>query len=185
GAVSGSGGGGGSGAVAGSAGAGTGGGVAGSGGYGGGCCANDLECPQWFEGEPEDEPYPGGENVCVNGNCIPSAPPGRCWRDSDCGPGVSCEGEFVCGCLADCAAADQLGWCGAPPPPPPGPYCCNTDFDCGDFQYVPCVNNVCKQPVPAACWTDAECPSNKKCVGASVCPCLALCSVEDHPGKCL
>ena len=174
----------GSGAVGGVAGGGAVGGVAGAGGISP-CCTSDLSCPQWF-GDSEDEPFPGS-TVCVEGNCIPSAPPGRCWRDSDCGKGVSCNGAFVCPCGMDCYAADQLGWCGGPPPPPPPPPpggCCKTDYDCGDFVYTPCVNNVCKQPVPGKCWKDTECPKGKKCVGAFVCGCLALCAAPDTPGTC-
>jgi hypothetical protein len=102
-----------------------------------------------------------------------------CWRDSDCKFGT-CMGASVCPCGYDCDAPDQMGSC-----PVPGPNCCKTDNDCGDFQWMPCVNGVCKQPQSGGlCWVDAECPQGQKCIGASVCPCGAMCAVIDTPGKC-
>lgn len=65
-----------------------------------------------------------------------------------------------------------------------GPGCCTQDLDCGDFAYVPCVNGVCKQPLPGTCWKDAQCGPDATCVGASVCPCNADCDAPDAPGTC-
>lgn len=62
--------------------------------------------------------------------------------------------------------------------------CCNADIDCGDEVFVPCVNHVCKLPVPDGCWSDAECPMGQTCQGASVCPCGKLCGLPEVPGKC-
>jgi hypothetical protein len=178
---------GGSGAIAGAGGggavAGTGGGTAGAAGSPAYCCTTSMDCPQYYEGDGEDEAAPLA-NECVNGVCKPTPPYMQCWDDNDCPYGM-CQGAFVCPCTADCDGPDSLGWCAAPPPPPPDPYCCKTDWDCGDYAYVPCVNGVCMMPVPGACWTSAECAAGEQCVGASVCPCGALCGIADTPGKCM
>lgn len=170
---------GGSSASGGSAGVAGSGAVAGAGGSGGvpACCMYDTDCPQYFGGDDEGAPL---TTRCVEGVCKEIPPPSNCWDDADC-PMGHCEGASVCPCNMDCHAEDTLGWCVQPPQP----YCCQVDFDCGDFAYMPCVNGVCKMPVPGACWKDEECPAGTQCVGATVCPCNALCGTIDTPGKCL
>lgn len=167
---------GGSGAVAGTAGSGAVGGTAGSGGAPW-CCTDDFDCPQYFDGDETGAPL---AYECVAGVCKEFPPPGQCWDDGDCPYGV-CQGASVCPCGYDCDGWDTPGWCSLPPEP----YCCTSDWQCGDFAYVPCVNGVCKEPVTGGCWTDAECPAGLACVGASVCPCGADCAMADMPGKCM
>jgi hypothetical protein len=67
--------------------------------------------------------------------------------------------------------------------PPPVQVCCTVDWQCGDEIFVPCVNGVCKPPIPDACWSDEEC-NGLACVDAFVCPCDADCTQPDHPGFC-
>jgi hypothetical protein len=179
GALGGGGGVGGSGGISGSAGSGGSGAVAGTAGSGGApyCCTDDLDCPQYFDGDDRGPPL---STECVAGVCKEILPYGQCWEDDDC-PYGACQGASVCPCGADCDSWDTPGWCASPPEP----YCCTTDFDCGDFMYVPCVSGVCKQPVVGACWKSDECPAGQTCVGASVCPCGALCGAIDQPGKCM
>ncbi len=139
------------------------------------CCANDSDCPELLGEDPV-------QVACVNGNCKMPAPPGQCWQDSDC-PFNQCFGQSVCPCgqnAADCKA-DQPGYCASPSPPPA---CCNSDFECGDEVYAPCVQGVCENSVVGACWKDQECPKGAHCVGVSVCPCGVTCGVPDQPGKC-
>ena len=81
-------------------------------------------------------------------------------------------------CTCSCDAAGQYS-CDLTPG------CCNQDMDCGDVVYVPCVEHVCKQTVPGACWVDAECPPGQQCIGASVCPCGYDCDGFDEPGQCM
>jgi hypothetical protein len=172
GAVSGSSGTAGSGAVAGTAGSGSTGGAP-------ACCSHDLDCPQYFD-DDRDDPGAPLTTQCIEGVCKPIPNDGSCWDQDDC-PYGACQGASVCPCEWDCIVEDTPGWCALPPEP----YCCQTDFDCGDFMYVPCVANVCKQPVPGACWKDEECGAGTKCVGANVCPCGAYCAIADTPGKCI
>ncbi len=136
-----------------------------------GCCAKDSDCPQ-TQGNP---------TMCVSGNCEPVPPPGKCWTDQQCPNGSACSGGCICPCGALCACGGQMGACeGAPPPPAPA--CCKTHAECGPGNV--CSNTVCKAPAKPYCWADVECPAGQKCVGASVCPCLAFCAVADSPGKC-
>ncbi|MFO0564997.1 MAG: hypothetical protein U0263_05000 [Polyangiaceae bacterium] len=136
-----------------------------------GCCATDKDCA----------PTPMGPMVCVAGNCEMAPPPGKCWSQKDCSNGTTCSGQCVCPCGADCLCGGQMGSCEGVPPPPGT--CCNSSFECGPG-YV-CGGGVCLVPIAGACWSDSECPANKKCVGASICPCGALCGMADSPGKCL
>jgi hypothetical protein len=136
-----------------------------------GCCATSADCDQ----------KPGVGVQCVAGNCEPAPPPGQCWTDADC-PGSSCKGGCICPCGVICACGGVMGWCEGPPPPPPG--CCQTDWQCGDYVYTPCVNGVCKQTIPDHCWKDDECPAGQQCAGAFVCPCGAACGQAETPGKC-
>ncbi len=60
------------------------------------CCVADIECI--------------GIGVCAGGVC--KAPvSGGCWKDADCGPNATCEGESICPCGALCALADYPGKC--------------------------------------------------------------------------
>jgi hypothetical protein len=169
-----SGGSGGSGASGGGSGSG---GSSGSAGADGGpvCCTTKYEC---WSGSGEDDGPPAPVE-CVEGVCKPALGLGQCWQDSGCQYG-KCVGAFVCPCGMDCHEEDHPGSCAAPPVGP----CCTNDMACGDYAYVPCVNGVCKQLVAGGCWKDDECPDGTKCVGASVCPCTAMCATEDQPGKC-
>jgi hypothetical protein len=133
-----------------------------------GCCATSADCPL-------------AEQVCVSGNCEKPPPPGQCWTDQDCF-GSTCNGACICPCGTLCACGGQMGWCEDQTPPPPA--CCTNDMACGDEQYVPCVNGVCKQPIAGYCWKDAECSAGQKCVGVFVCPCGAACGQAETPGKC-
>lgn len=65
---------------------------------------------------------------------------------------------------------------------PPG--CCQKDSDCGDLRYVPCVNGVCKDPVPKHCWSNADCVGRGSCTAAFVCRCGLDCDQADTPGIC-
>ncbi len=89
-------------------------------------------------------------------------------------PGPTMIGACECSCSASGEYSCKLS-----------PSCCNTDMDCGDIAFVPCVEHVCKQPVPNGCWSDAECPVGTTCQGAFVCPCGFDCDAQDTPGMCL
>jgi hypothetical protein len=153
------------------------GGDAGDGGTGGVqpfCCSTFADCPQ-LTGQDQKS------MSCVNGQCKVPPPPDQCWQDSDCQFG-QCLGAGVCPCgdpLIDCIQ-DQLGTCMSPTPST----CCNIDMDCGDEEWVPCVNGTCKPITDEGCWKDEQCALGQKCIGASVCPCDALCAIADYPGKC-
>lgn len=155
----------------------TGGSSGGSGGDAPFCCQSANDCPTLVDQNHTSM-------VCVAGNCKMPPPADQCWQDSDCQFG-QCHGAGVCPCgntAIDCIQ-DQLGSCMSPAPRPST--CCDIDMDCGDEEYVPCVNGTCKQVVADGCWKDEECPLGQTCVGASVCPCDALCAVADYPGKCM
>jgi len=47
---------------------------------------------------------------CVNGVCKETVADG-CWSDVECGPGMKCEGEAVCGCGSNCLLPDKAGMC--------------------------------------------------------------------------
>jgi hypothetical protein len=106
-----------------------------------------------------------------------------------------CGGETF-GCLQFCgsdffpAQAACMGGAWVCPPGTVDPAtcpkaaCCSVDIDCGDELPVPCVNGVCKAPVPNGCWSDAACGPMATCVGPFVCPCGADCYIADHPGAC-
>ena len=109
------------------------------------------------------EPTPSCTNSCGGMVCA------ECPVDDD-GPGLF--GGCQCACNGGsytCELAEG---------------CCNSDIDCGDESFVPCVNNVCKQPVDDGCWSDLECSFGQTCVGATVCPCGSFCFLEDMPGAC-
>ena len=134
---------------------------------------------------------------------LDDCPPGTCWGAplacEVCGNGWECEPDPACighcesmvcaqcpadpgptivaGCECACDAGGTYG-CEI------APGCCMQDIDCGDEIYVPCVANMCKQPVPDGCWKDEECPPGTTCQGADVCPCGYDCGMEDTPGTC-
>ncbi len=87
--------------------------------------------------------------------------------------------QQIGGCMCSCDATGNQYGCSTIPG------CCTKDIDCGDESFVPCVNNVCKQPVPGKCWADIECGPNMKCEGAGVCPCNYDCFLPDEPGTCV
>ncbi len=60
------------------------------------CCSSDKECL--------------GAEVCAAGVCKAPAS-GACWKDAECGPSATCEGESICPCGALCALADYPGKC--------------------------------------------------------------------------
>jgi Kazal-type serine protease inhibitor domain./Protein metal binding site. len=107
-----------------------------------------------------------------------------CTSDKDCPMGQACTAHEYC---PPCVYADppckvpckMVQWC-------EDQGCCETDADCTSSEGPGvCVSGVCKQvPPPGACWSDADCGPGQECVGASVCPCGALCILPDHPGKC-
>ncbi len=130
------------------------------------CCATDSDCTQ----------KPNYPLTCVAGNCEKVPPSGQCWTDNDCNGGV-CSGACVCPCGSICACGGQMGWCTSTVPA-----CCTSSAACGPGAV--CANNVCKKSEPPYCWADEECPNGQKCVGATVCPCGALCAIADNPGKC-
>ncbi|MCC6897834.1 MAG: hypothetical protein IT377_02605 [Polyangiaceae bacterium] len=164
------------------------GGTSGAGGASGGssgaggspvCCSTASDCSTGDSDHHDDgAPWPVD---CVKGVCkaLPHES-GRCWQDDHCQMGL-CVGQSICPCLADCIQEDQPGYCMAPTQPG----CCTNDYDCGDEAFVPCVNGVCKAPVVSGCWKSSECAPGKQCVGATVCPCAAVCDSEDKPGTCL
>jgi len=136
---------------------------------------------------------------------ISTCPPGTCFGAplpcEICGPdGWACQPEETCAgscdgiVCAECPAGGTgtvtLGACSCSCDDSAqftcslAPGCCNADMDCGDALYVPCVEHVCKQPVPGGCWKDDECGPNQKCAGASVCPCGFDCDEPDTPGTC-
>ena len=98
----------------------------------------------------------------------------------------------VCGCNGltygnSCGAASAgmnvatTGECG----PPPLPGCCKADGDCKGGA---CIGTTCKdlgELKKGQCWSAAQCEGNMPCLGASVCPCGAMCIVADKPGNCL
>ncbi|RLB47294.1 MAG: hypothetical protein DRJ42_25740 [Deltaproteobacteria bacterium] len=44
---------------------------------------------------------------------------------------------------------------------------------------------VCKDPTPTGrCWDAADCGTGEACVGASICPCEAMCLIADTMGTC-
>ena len=139
------------------------------------CCEAQEDCP---EGDVCVGPF--GDNTGV---CMPTPAADRCWSKEGCGEGEVCLGGQVCPCNADCGVPDALGHCA-----PDGLGCCTTDAHCGEGEV--CVVDVsglgtCKaEPTGGVCWTDADCPAGLACVGASTCPCGALCAVIDTPGKC-
>jgi hypothetical protein len=67
------------------------------------------------------------------------------------------------------------------------PLCCGNNAPCPDGMICAGMDGagVCYPPAEGdACWSDEECPEGTACVGESVCPCNALCVVQDEPGLC-
>jgi len=144
----------------------------------------------------------GGKWVCPPGTVDPADCPAGgcggaplpcevCYANWECNPSAAClqgcpavacstcpsEPFSIPGCDCGCDASGQFVCAKTES-------CCASDIDCGDESFVPCVNGVCKMPVPDGCWADAECPPAHVCVGASVCPCGADCLQPDKPGVC-
>lgn len=63
-----------------------------------GCCTKDIDCG-------DKQLFP-----CVNNVCKEPVM-GGCWADSECGPGMKCEGASVCPCAHDCFGPDIPGVC--------------------------------------------------------------------------
>lgn len=173
-----------------------------------GCSGTTFDCAAGCGSDyfPAQAACVDGAWECPEGTVDPSdCPANTCWGIplpcEVCGPeGRACEPTPTC--VAGCAGGAVCLVC-----PPgggitiigacacqcnagtyqcsPAPDCCEQDIDCGDEQYVPCVNQVCKQPVAGQCWSDAECPVGSVCAGAEVCPCGQDCTVEDQPGDCV
>ncbi|MCS6899365.1 MAG: hypothetical protein NZX77_06305 [Polyangiaceae bacterium] len=61
------------------------------------CCKDDKDC--------------GTSGDCVGSVCKKPAPKGQCWEDDDCPAGLTCEGEIVCPCGAQCILSDAPGKC--------------------------------------------------------------------------
>jgi len=183
------------------------GGAGGSGGAGGGCAGFGPTCA-WGCGSDAASQADciGGAWKCPPGTVdMDTCPPGTCWGPPftcevcdngwKCAPDQGCIGScesFVC---ATCDGAPEghayIGACdcscnnGSEYGCTLVPGCCNQDIDCGDKTWFPCVEHVCKQPVPGQCWVDAECGPGMKCQGASVCPCNFDCNGPDSPGTCV
>lgn len=177
-------------------------------GSGGACPGSPFECvpscggdvigqAECVGGAWQCEPGWVKMSDCPPGSCFglplpcETCPPGQGWT---CEPSEACAGScdgLVClecpaqggvavfgACACSCDAVGQYA-CEL------APGCCNEDWDCGDAVYVPCVNHVCKTPVPGGCWSDAECQPSQTCEGESVCPCGVVCGAPDAPGKCV
>lgn len=166
---------------------------------------------------PEEAVCEDGTWTCPPGTVDPEdCPPGTCWGSPlpcevctddgwACEPTVECvvsnanPGEFsdcadlacatcvgapasviVGGCACACDDLGQYSCAMAPG-------CCNTDLDCGDFVYAPCVNGVCKMAPPTGkCWSNADCVSmGMVCAAPSVCPCGEDCPGTDQLGDCV
>ena len=146
---------------------------------------------------------------CGGGTCVPeqgplqceepnpqACTPGSCPDGSTCDLSQGCEpshcactdigGEAHWNCTKDCVPGVCI-------PDAPQEGCCIKDLECGAGEL--CVNGesalggVCKPiPPPAfpaiSCWSDAGCPAEETCLGATVCPCGAQCFAPDAPGIC-
>jgi len=184
------------------------GGAGGSGGSGGGCAGNGPMCAWGCGSDAFDPPQcTGGKWVCPPGTVdSTTCPPGTCWGPplpcEVCDDGWACKPDPVCtsGCYAmACATCEGapggttvFGGCACACDEASNEYrcnlvpsCCNEDMQCGDESYVPCVEHVCKQPVPGGCWKDEECGMEMICAGAFVCPCGSDCDAPDVPGTCV
>ena len=139
-----------------------------------GCCFEDHHCP--------------GAQYCADlksgmGMCKDPPAAGECWEDEDCPEGF-CAGADICPCNFDCFIADQAGFCSDLLPG-----CCLSVDDCvaGQVCALPGWEDTvgtCKDPVPGHCWSNADCADGGTCDGVILCPCGALCFVEDAPGVC-
>ncbi len=135
-----------------------------------GCCTSNADCVDPTTGL-------GAKNICIDGACVPPAPPDTCWTDADCAAGETCDGANICPCGTLCKAPSTPGKCVAVQP-----LCCTADADCAAGEV--CVAGVCSAaPKPGECWTDADC-GGAQCIGATTCPCGAMCILPSHPGTC-
>lgn len=166
-----------------------------------GCCPLDDQeagiCPMFLP------PCPG--------TCVP-APDETCFMDSECGSGEFCDyglSALMPGC---CVPLNENGdgcpadypWCVGTCAPLPGGDGCQTDDDCGMYEFCNQDASVCPpQPdcppgaycapaycegvcemQPGLCWDDGDCATDETCEGASICPEGAYCFAPDMPGKC-
>ncbi len=136
-----------------------------------GCCQTDSQCQ-----------IGGSKNICIPGkDCVPPAPTGKCWFDSDCKSG-KCQNAAVCPCTADCSYSYSFGTCsdnlGS---------CCGGDKG-GCTSSEICIDSahICKPSgvTTGTCWTDTDCKVGT-CQGATICPCGAMCAVADKKGTCV
>ena len=145
-----------------------------------GCCAGDEDCSDGFH--CVDAPF-GLED---EGVCKGPVEEGQCWDDDDCLGASLCQGASFCPCGVECGMIDHPGAC-----VPAWEGCCFSATQCPDDDSV-CVGGgpggypgSCKGPAPdGACWEDGDCAADEWCEGAMLCPCDALCDVEDEPGYC-
>ncbi|MEO7110327.1 MAG: MYXO-CTERM sorting domain-containing protein [Polyangiaceae bacterium] len=123
-------------------------------------CTTDGECPTGFSCE---------QNV----GCMPTV---DCKTDGDCGSGMRCVTETATQCTgSDSQSCHEINSCA-----PIWQAGCGSDADCGDgFTCVEngslCNSSGCstlaqcqaKQPAPASCNADSDCPSCWSCLDAS------------------
>jgi len=143
----------------------------------GDCCFLDTECA---EGYVCAESLMGG----APGVCEPSPLPGKCWNDEDCGEYEGCDGASTCPCNADCDAPDEMGTCN-----PLIGGCCDVDSECDPgFDCVGSgmgMGGTCQpETEPGKCWDEDDCYETQECLGATFCPCGAVCGVGTFPGTC-
>lgn len=131
------------------------------------------------------------------GTCDPIGGP-ICPRVLD--PVCGCDGvTYNNPCLATVAgmSIDTVGACPAVPVcgirPRGG--CCFEDDQCSSSvgRVARCEGAVCtagsegvcvETPAAGRCWGDTDCTRGRTCVGASLCPCGAMCFAPDSPGTC-
>ncbi len=97
-----------------------------------------------------------------------------CTSCESLGDGVEIVGNCQCACnVAGQVACELIEGC------------CNTSADCSSPEASDCLDGTCVPKLKTGqCWTDEDCPSDDKCIGASICPCAVLCGVGTQPGEC-
>jgi hypothetical protein len=154
--------------------------------YAGSCADGEISCGLAVPPEHcgcQREPY--ACEICPGGTSGY-----ECQPTLDCVG--ACEDVVLCGeCPAEGSSADVIGACRCDCPDESffrctlEPGCCNAKEDCGPDLDVQCVEHVCLPSVDDACWSDADCPPDLSCIGASICPCGALCEEPSTPGSCV
>lgn len=142
-----------------------------------GCCLTSDDCP--------DGGYCVGGHLDGGGVChYELMEEGACFVDGDCGTGEVCSGEELCSCTMNCISS--AGTCLM------YDNCCFVDDHCPDGMV--CASNLlggaagsCESPLtePGTCWDVADCPDGQTCENPMICPCDALCDMEDTPGTCV